>query len=299
MKGRHDEAKRVIAQVMTGSNDVDAPIVPLMLRQIEESLETAISGVQTLRAVWDFRPFLTKRVGYRSMLLVLYAMFQQWNGGAIIGTYLSPALETIGITSSLHQTTVNLGLTAEYFVFTLVGSYLIDTMTRRSLFYAGLGTFIATQTAVTVTSWRYNVAPNTALAGLTLLWVFINNACSAAFIATMHNLYPVEILSLSLRAKGMALFALLQCVAGVIQTYGISIGIAKLGYKIWVVYIIYNSIQLVLVKFLFPETSKLTLEDIDHIFETPGHKPVDISLRLAKARKERERAAREESRDLA
>jgi hypothetical protein len=90
----------------------------------------------------------------------------------------------------------------------------------------------------------------------------------------------------------MALYSLVQSAAGVVQTYGISVGISKLGYKIWVVYIVYNSIQLVLVKFLFPETSKLSLEDIDYIFETPGEHPVKLSLRLEKARKEREVAAR-------
>jgi hypothetical protein len=123
---------------------------------------------------------------------------------------------------------------------------------------------------VTITSWRYTVTPSTPLAALTVLWVFMYQILSASFIATLHNLYPVEILSLPLRAKGMALYSLVQSAAGVVQTYGISVGISKLGYKIWVVYIVYNSIQLVLVKFLFPETS----------------------LRLEKARKEREAAAR-------
>jgi MFS family permease len=292
MKGRHEEARRVIAKHMTSNNDINAPIVPLMVRQIEESLQTATSGVKTFRAAWDFRSFLTRRVAYRTMILVLYSLFQSWNGGGIISTYLSPALDTIGITSSLSQTGLNLGLTAIYFVFTAFGSYLIDIMRRRSLLYAGLISCILTQIAVTITSWRYTVTPSTPLAALTVLWVFMYQILSASFIATLHNLYPVEILSLPLRAKGMALYSLVQSAAGVVQTYGISVGISKLGYKIWVVYIVYNSIQLVLVKFLFPETSKLSLEDIDYIFETPGEHPVKLSLRLEKARKEREAAAR-------
>lgn len=101
---------------------------------------------------------------------------------------------------------------------------------------------------------------------------------SATFIATMHNLYPVEILSLNLRSKGMGLYGLIQGVCGVVEAYGISIGIEKVGYKIWVVYIAYNTIQLGLSYFIFPETANLSLEEIDSIFETPGIQPVKMSL---------------------
>lgn len=60
-----------------------------------------------------------------------------------------------------------------------------------------------------------------------------------------HNLYPVEILSLPLRAKGMGLYGVIQGACGAVEAYGISIGISKVGYKIWCVYIVYNALQLV------------------------------------------------------
>lgn len=133
---------------------------------------------------------------------------------------------------------------------------------------------------------------------------------SALFIATMHNLYPVEVLSLPLRAKGMGLYGVIQGACGAIEAYGISIGISKVGYKIWCVYIVYNTLQLVgksfqtfpvrsrrsRVKasyFVFPETSKLSLEEIDAVFETPGVAPVKMSLDIQKAKKEKVRLDRE------
>ncbi|EAW09824.1 uncharacterized protein ACLA_040400 [Aspergillus clavatus NRRL 1] len=101
----------------------------------------------------------------------------------------------------------------------------------------------------------------------------------------MHNLYPVEILSLPLRARGMGLYGLIQGGAGVIQTYGIGI---------WVVYIVYNCVQLVLSYFVFPETSNLSLEEIDAVFETPGVRPVKMSLDIQKAKKAMQDANRDE-----
>jgi hypothetical protein len=108
-------------------------------------------------------------------------------------------------------------------------------------------------------------------------------------IAIMHNLYPVEVLALPLRAKGLGLFTFLQGVCGVVQTYGISVGITKLGYKIFAVYVVYNLCQLVASYFTFPETYGLTLEEIDAVFETPGVRPVKMSLDIQKAKDEKQR----------
>jgi hypothetical protein len=150
------------------------------------------------------------------------------------------------------------------------------------------------QFAATITSWQFDVTGNKAAAALTILWIYLYQTFSAMLIATMHNLYPIEVLSLPLRAKGMGLYGLIQGGAGAVQTYGIGVGIQKLGYKIWVVYIVYNSIQLVLSYFVFPETSGLSLEEIDAVFETPGVAPVKMSLDIQKAKEERAAATRDE-----
>ena len=51
--------------------------------------------------------------------------------------------------------------------------------------------------------------------------------------------------------------------------------------------------QLIASYFIFPETANLSLEEIDYIFETPGVKPVKMSLDIAKAKKEKARLDRE------
>lgn len=204
------------------------------------------------------------------------------------------ALETVGITGTKQQLGISIGTTAVYFVFTAVGSLIVDKFRRRTLIFAGLIAMVIFQTATTITSWQYSLHATHAAAGLTLSWIFLNQAFSATLIATMHNLYPVEILSLPLRAKGMGLYSLIQGGASAVQTYGISVGIAKIGYKIWVVYIVYNTVQLILSYFIFPETSGLSLEEIDNVFETPGVPPVKMSLDIQKAKKERLAATRGE-----
>jgi MFS family permease len=207
---------------------------------------------------------------------------------------MTPSLQQLGIDGTKQQLGITIGTTAVYFVFTAVGSFLVDKFRRRTLIFIGLISMIVFQTATTITSWQYSLHANTAVAALTLLWIFLYQTFSATFVATMHNLYPIEILSLPLRAKGMGLYSLIQGGAGAAQTYGIGVGIAKVGYKIWVVYIVYNTIQLVLSYFIFPETAGLSLEEIDTIFETPGVAPVKMSLDIQQAKKERSAAGRDE-----
>ncbi|KAH7309323.1 MFS sugar transporter-like protein [Rhexocercosporidium sp. MPI-PUGE-AT-0058] len=285
-KGKKEQAKKMIARYhTTEGNNPDHPLVGVVVRQIEESLSNSPKN----REVWDFRAFFKRGARYRVLVLILYSIFQQWNGGGIIGQYLVPALETIGITDSMKQLGFNFGSTAVYFVFTVFGSFIIDRFKRRTLIFAGLITFIVLQTCATITSWQYNLHKSDTQAALTVVWIFIFQACSATLIATMHNLYPVELLSLHLRAKGMALYGLVQGAAGTVNNYGISVGINKIGYKIWVVYIGYNCIQLVLSYFIFPETHGLTLEEMDAVFETPGVRPVKMSMDIQKAKKEKAR----------
>ncbi|KAF3911787.1 hypothetical protein AA313_de0207001 [Arthrobotrys entomopaga] len=291
MRGKREKAKEVIAKYMTTAQDPNTPFVEAVTQQIEQSLEEDTSSH---RDFWDYRVFFTKPVRYRLLLLTLYSIFQQWNGGGIIGTYLSPALDTVGITDPTSQLGINTGLVATYLVFTLFGAYLVDIFKRRTLIFAGLISFIIIQIVVTIVGWQYQVTGGAKVTGyLTVIWYFIFQVCSASLIATMHNLYPVEILSLVLRAKGMGLYGLIQGAAGTIQGYGISVGINKLGYKIWCVYIIYNFIQLILAYFLFPETYKLSLEEIDAVFETKGVHPVKMSKKLQKAKVEMEEIERQ------
>lgn len=85
MRGQIEKAKQVIAKYHTTSGDVNEPIVGIVINQMEESLENERAG---FRNFWDYRVFFTKAVRYRLLVLVLYSVFQQWNGGGIISYYV-------------------------------------------------------------------------------------------------------------------------------------------------------------------------------------------------------------------
>lgn len=86
LRGNRQKAKEVIAKYHTTSTDINEPIVDIVVRQIEESLENDQTGY---RAAWDYRVFFTKTARFRLLVLFLYSLFQQWNGGGIITYYVS------------------------------------------------------------------------------------------------------------------------------------------------------------------------------------------------------------------
>lgn len=69
--------------------------------------------------VWDWRGFAKRGARYRVLVLVVYSVFQSWNGGGIIGQYLGPALDTIGIKKVIQKNGISFGETLTYLIFTV------------------------------------------------------------------------------------------------------------------------------------------------------------------------------------
>jgi hypothetical protein len=103
----------------------------------------------------------------------------------------------------------------------------------------------------------------------------------------MHSIYPNEVLHYTQRAKGMGMYSLFQACFGIVMTYGVSAAIAKIGWKIYFVFIVIDLAAVGLTWKYFPEFRSLSLEEIDLVFETPNTDPVKLSKKLQKAKKEK------------
>jgi len=81
LKGRKEEAAMVIARYhTTEGNNPDHPLVKAVVQQMEDSIAGA-----TNMEVWDWRGFFKKGARSRVGVLIIYSIFQSWNGGGIIG----------------------------------------------------------------------------------------------------------------------------------------------------------------------------------------------------------------------
>lgn len=64
----------------TEGNNPDHPLVKAVVQQMEDSVAGA-----TNTEVWDWRGFFKKGARSRVGVLIIYSIFQSWNGGGIIG----------------------------------------------------------------------------------------------------------------------------------------------------------------------------------------------------------------------
>ena len=84
----------------------------------------------------------------------------------------------------------------------------------------------------------------------TIVSIYLFGICFAWGWTPLQTLYAVECLENRTRAKGSGLNFLFLNVAMVVNTYGISVGIEKIGWKLYLVYIGWICVELVIIYFV-------------------------------------------------
>jgi nitrate/nitrite transporter NarK len=110
--------------------------------------------------------------------------------------------------------------------------------------------------------------------------IFLFGAVFSIGITPLQALYPVEVLSFEMRAKGMAFSSLAVNAGGLLNQFAWPISLKQIGWKTYIVFTVWDAVQFVVFYFLLPETSKRTLEELDVIFEAKN--PVKESLAVRK-----------------
>jgi hypothetical protein len=84
------------------------------------------------------------------------------------------------------------------------------------------------------------------------------------------------------RAKGSGLNFLFLNIAIMINTYGISVGMEKIGWKLYLVYIGWICIEIITIYFLFVETAGKTLEQLDEIFLASNPRKASVEKKIVR-----------------
>lgn len=136
----------------------------------------------------------------------------------IVSYYLAAFLETAGIRDEAQQMDVAMGINAVQIAFAMLGATLTDIVGRRpmlivvnivcGLCWIGVTVpaSIGNITDVDDKAQADKVAPSVSRA--VLAWVYIFQICYSVGWTPLQALYPVEVLSYEIRAKGMAFSSL-------------------------------------------------------------------------------------------
>ncbi|OBT50470.1 hypothetical protein VE04_09662 [Pseudogymnoascus sp. 24MN13] len=249
VRGRVVEAQATLTKYH-GQGNANSEWVKLQMMEYETHLE--IDG--TDRTWWDYRALFRDRASrYRLLMNCIVSLFGQWAGNGIVSYYLSKFLDTAGIRGPTTQIDVQLGMNALEVVFAGFGASQVDRVGRRA--------------HENSTDEYINSVPGP-VSKAVLAWVYIFQICYSTGWTPMQALYPVEVLSFEMRAKGMAFSNLFTSIGLLANQFGVSVALVNIAWKTYVVFTVWCAVQAGIIWYFVPETKNRTLEELDAIFHS-------------------------------
>ena len=205
------------------------------------------------------------------------------NSSQVVSYFMPEMFKQAGITSPSTQ----LLLTAINPIFSMMGAVygasLLDKLGRRKMLLGGLAGGLFAYILLTAFTAESKKHPNIGYGVIVAIYIF------GIFFAwgwtPLQTLYAVECLENRTRAKGSGLNFLFLNIAMVVNTYGISVGISAIGWKLYLVYIGWIVVEMITIYFFFVETANKTLEELSVIFEAKN--PRNKSLEKTKVEVDR------------
>jgi len=255
--------------------------VLLECNEIDDSINLEIESAD--KRWWDYRNlFNTHARLHRVFLLMLVSVFSQFIGGSVISYYMPVMLQDIGITGTNQQLLLNALNTVFSFLGGIVGSFMVDRLGRRNLFL--WATFLTGLTYITlnVIAWKASatgsVSKSTGYAFVAM--IFLYGIFFSFGWTPLQALYPAEILTNEMRAKGMAFQGFMGGIASFINQYATPVALKNIGWKTYTIFLILHFVQLTVMYFTVVETKGRSIEEIEEIFNDPH--PVKRSLQKHK-----------------
>ncbi|KAK1088521.1 hypothetical protein LTR33_000516 [Friedmanniomyces endolithicus] len=278
VNGKREKAVAMLAK-WHGYGNTDSPWVRLQLAEYEEFLN--MNGAD--KRWWDYSAlFKTHASRYRIACNCIFAIFAQWAGNGVLSYFLPAVLTTAGYTEDITQANINLGYACFQFVFALFGAFWVERIGRRPMMLFSMAGCCVTWIGMTVATGLFaaSASTNASAAKATLAMIFLFGAVFSIGITPLQALYPVEVLSFEMRAKGMAFSALAVNAGGLLNQFAWPVSLKAIGWRTYIVFVVWCAVQWTVFYFFLPETKAHTLEELDSIFE--ARNPVKASLTARK-----------------
>lgn len=175
-------------------------------------------------------------------------------------TYFLPAvLERAGYEGSITQANINLGYACFQFAFALCGAAFVDKIGRRPLMLGSMGGCCIVWIGMTVASALFadSNESNRSAAQATLAMIFMFGGVYSFGITPLQALYPVEVLSFEMRAKGMAFSGFAVAVGGMLNQFAWPISLAEIGWRTYIIFVVWDAVQWAVFYLFMPETKKV------------------------------------------
>jgi MFS family permease len=103
----------------------------------------------------------------------------------------------------------------------------------------------------------------------TVAFIYIFQAVYSFGWTPLQALYPVEVLSYEMRAKGMGFSSLFTSCGTLVNQFGFPVALANIGWKTYIVFLIWCFVQSFLIYLFMPETKNRTVSLPRHFYLSP------------------------------
>ncbi|TFK64847.1 hexose transporter [Pluteus cervinus] len=261
-KGREQEALQTLAYYHADGNEQD----PLVEYEFQE-IKAALTFEREVAANIGWLS-LIKNPGNRKRMRIILALafFSQWSGNGLVSYYLNKVFDTIGITDPDEQLLINGILNIFNFFVAITAGLLCNYAGRRRLFMLSTIGMLLFWTGQTI-SFKFASEGNTKAGKAVITFIFLYyGAYDLAFTPLIVS-YTVEILPYALRAKGFTIFNFAISLSLIFNQYVNPVALGKLGWKYYLVYLVWLMFETVFCFIYIVETKNLTLEETAALFD--------------------------------
>ncbi|VUC29053.1 unnamed protein product [Clonostachys rosea] len=260
---QRDKAMRILAKYHA-NGDIEDELVQHEYREICLAIQLEEENSKT-----SFVDFL-KTPGNRRRLLVLITMATgtNWVGNGIITYYLTPVLSLAGITDYTQISGINGGLAIWNLILAYIASFNAEKAGRRVMWLASTAGMLATYIVITGLSASFASTHSrpTGIAIVPMLYIYYG-FYDIGWTPLPFS-YGAEILPYHMRLKGLSIMLSVQSVAQAFNQWVNPVALAALTWKYYIIYVVLLCVYLFIVYFFFPETRRLTIEEVSVIFDT-------------------------------
>jgi sugar porter (SP) family MFS transporter len=275
LKTKHTLARNSLSRFYHMEPNCDT--INQQLDTIQNHLQAEEYRQKYLHAFEIFRPYHIRRTFVSALILVGLAI----SGIAFITPYATLFLANVGVNNP-YLVNVYIGLCT--LAGALVGPALIEFAGRRLTMisgYTGMGLCMLIFAAVNTAMGEDNQAAQRVLVAFVCIWSFIfgGSIGPASWVASP------EMHSVGLRTYGQAfstaIYQIFSFAASFWSPYMLNIDYGNMGTNVGYFYFGVSVVMLILIFSFMPETSRLTLEQVDDYFQT-GRPAWKTSLRQNK-----------------
>ncbi|KAI0408462.1 putative MFS lactose permease [Xylaria palmicola] len=262
-----------------GNGDPNSRLVRLEIEEMKENIRQ--DGID--KRPWDYRPiFLSHNGRWRFAQVVMISIFGQFSGSGL-GYFNATIFENIGIKTVPQQLAYNLLNSVLSAVGALSAVVFTDRMRRRPVLIYGTlacAVTLALNSGLSAALYSQGESIDGSYAKGALASYFLFNVVFSFTYTPLQGVIPAEALETTMRAKGLAAYAVIVNLVGFINQFAGPIGLENIGYKYIFVFVGWDLVETVAWYFFCVESQGRTLEQLEWVYNQPN--PVKASQKIEK-----------------